>query len=160
VKAHGAAVKEFDSPIAPDPAAIPNMANRNVLAFVLLLGFKRFNPRSFGTTQNRKTKNVKANDRKITGSNLWTNSSISSVSMLFIVSSDDKKADPATRKLIRSHAMQGIKKKRRRFVGPVMLDEESEKGTPALPCRVGSDLSFLNFADEIEPSIAWNIVKG
>ena len=92
--------------------------------------------------------------------------------MLFIVSSDVKKADPATRKLIKSHAMQGIKKKRRQFAKvletpialprtlPVMLEETIETCAPALPGRIGSDLSFVEFADEIEPSILLNIVKG
>jgi hypothetical protein len=96
----------------------------------------------------------------------------SSARMLFIVSSDTKRADPATRKLIRSHAMQGIKKKRRRFVktqetssvippaAAVMLDEAVEMCAPVLPGHVGSDLSFMEFADEIESSMLLNIVKG
>jgi hypothetical protein len=92
--------------------------------------------------------------------------------MLFVVSLDVKKADPATRKLIRSHAMKGIKKNRRRVVkvqetlsalphaAPVMLENPIETCGPALPGRVGSDLSFVEFADEIEPSMLLNIVKG
>jgi hypothetical protein len=89
-----------------------------------------------------------------------TNLSNSSTEMLFIVSSDIKKADPVTRKLIRSHAMQGIKKKRRRFV---MVQEPSSTlahAAPALPRRIGSDLSLAEFADEIEPLVLLNIVKG
>jgi hypothetical protein len=96
----------------------------------------------------------------------------SSISMLFIVSSDIKKADPATRKLIRSHAMQGIKKKRRRVVRvqsvpdalpsttSVTLEKAAEICAPALPGRVGSDLSFVEFAAEMEQSILLNIVNG
>ena len=105
------------------------------------------------------------------GSNEFTCSSTSSAGMLFIVSQDAKKADPATRKLIRSHAMQGIKKKRRQFgkvqetpsalplPAPVMLEETTETCAPALPGRLDSDLSFLVSADEIEPSMLLNIVK-
>jgi hypothetical protein len=113
-----------------------------------------------------------ANNGKMAGSNECTYSSSSSAGMLFIVSSDVKKADSATRKLIRSHAMQGIKKKRRRFVkvqdtpsalphvAPVMLEETMETCAPPLPDRLGSDLSFLVCADEIEASMLLNIVKG
>jgi hypothetical protein len=106
------------------------------------------------------------------GLDQYTDSSISSGGMLFIVSSDIKKADVATRKLIRSHAMQGIKKKRRRFVGvqrtpnalphiaAVELEKTIEACVPTLPRRVGSDLSFMDFAAEIEPSMVLNILKG
>jgi hypothetical protein len=92
--------------------------------------------------------------------------------MLFIVSSDVKKADPATRRLIRSHAMQGIKKKRRQFVmvqgtssalppvTPLVLEEMIETCAPMLPGCIGSDLSFVEFADDIEPSMLLKIVKG
>jgi hypothetical protein len=106
--------------------------------------------------------------------------------MLFIVSSDVSKADPATRKLIRSHAMKGVKKKRRRAVSPqeespsttlspgppVRLDDEAETSAPAvlgevddrftplLPGCIASDLSFLMFADEMEPAMLLNILKG
>lgn len=65
--------------------------------------------------------------------------------------------------------MQGIKKKRRRFVEvqgtpsalpQVMLEETIEPCAPVLPSRIGSDLSFVDFADEIEPSMLLKIVKG
>ncbi|TAQ89520.1 hypothetical protein B7494_g2188 [Chlorociboria aeruginascens] len=62
-----------------------------------------------------------------------------SARMLFIVSSNIEKADPATRKLIRSHVLRGEKK----------------KGASMFPGRVGSDLSF-DFRDEIELAMLLN----
>jgi hypothetical protein len=88
--------------------------------------------------------------------------------LAFIVSSTTEKADPATRKLIRSHVMRGKKPKRSRPGGPrtanrvanrrpIKLEEFIETYAPLFPGRVGSDLSFVTFADEIEPWILSNM---
>ena len=96
--------------------------------------------------------------------------------MPFIISSNLEKADPATRKLIRSHVMQGKKKKRGRpsngqrttswgiMVGHtqaarVRLEEVIEMYTPFVPGCIDSDLS-VEFAGEIEPEILLNIIRG
>lgn len=101
----------------------------------------------------------------------------SSARMHFIVSSNVEKADPATRKLIRSHVMRGKKKKRghpdKDQQAPswgavtshtqgarLKLEEVIEGYTPLLPGRVGSDLSFVEFTDTIEPSMLLNIRIG
>lgn len=42
---------------------------------------------------------------------------------------------------------------------PIKLEEVIKTYLPLLPARVGSDLSFIEFADEIEPSMALNIIK-
>lgn len=103
-------------------------------------------------------------------------SSVSSARMPFIISSNVEKADPATRKLIRSHVMRGKKQKRGRpdkgqrttswgtMAGRthsvrIKLEEVIEMYTPLVPGRVGSDLSFVEFADEIEPSMLLNMIK-
>ena len=97
--------------------------------------------------------------------------------MLFIVSSNAEKVNPATRKLIRSHAMRGKKQKKARpddskrksysattagrtRTASIKVEEVITKFAPLLPGRVGSDLSFVEFADEIEQSTALNMVKG
>lgn len=95
--------------------------------------------------------------------------------MLFVVSSNFERVDPATRKLIRSHARRVKSSKSRRrdegnksntpcrvSVTPVKLEEVVEEVLHkyVLPGRIGSDLSFVEFTDEIEPSIAFNIIKG
>jgi hypothetical protein len=97
--------------------------------------------------------------------------------MPFIISSNVEKADPATRKLIRSHVMRGKKQKRgrpdkgqrttswgkmtgRTPVTRVKLEEVIEMYMPIVPDRVGSDLSFVEFADEIEPLMLLNIIRG
>jgi hypothetical protein len=104
-------------------------------------------------------------------------SSGSSAKMPFIVSSNIEKVDSATRKLIRSHVMRGKKQKRGRpdkdqqvtswgtmagriKAARVKLEEVIEIYTPLVPGRVGSDLSFIEFADEIERSILLNMTKG
>jgi hypothetical protein len=104
-------------------------------------------------------------------------SSGSSARMPFIITSNMEKADPATRKLIRSHVMRGKKQKRgRRDKGQqttggrtmsgrvqaerVKPEEVIEMYTPILPGRVGSDLSVVEFAAEIEPSILQNMIRG
>lgn len=95
--------------------------------------------------------------------------SVSSVSnaMLFISTSDLEKADPATRKLIRSHVMRGRKKKDRGsnsqqlISSPRMkaarsqavraeLADMLEQYTQLVPARIGSEFSFLQFASDIE----------
>ncbi|KAJ8097215.1 hypothetical protein POJ06DRAFT_228601 [Lipomyces tetrasporus] len=103
-------------------------------------------------------------------------SSGSPARMPFIISSNVEKADPATRKLIRSHVMRGKKQKRgrpdngqrttswgtmagRTQAARVKLEEVMEMYTPLVPGRVGSDLSFIEFADEIEPSMLLNALK-
>ncbi|RDW63274.1 hypothetical protein BP6252_10819 [Coleophoma cylindrospora] len=89
-------------------------------------------------------------------------SSGKSSEMLFISSSDIKKADPATRKLIRSHVMRGRKVKTsapnkaqrmpiRRTTAArspavqVQLQELFDKYTQLVPGRVGSNFSCIDF---------------
>lgn len=96
--------------------------------------------------------------------------------MLFVVSSNVDKVDPATRKLIRSYVMRGKKQKRGRSdeanrtinlntilgytqSGPVTPEEIIELYSPVIPGRVGSDLSFVKLADEIEPSMVLKMTK-
>ncbi len=96
--------------------------------------------------------------------------------MVFIVSSNTRKVNPATRKLIRSYVMQGKKQKRGHHSGyqgtprhcdrhcctqatQISLDEAIETHAALLPGRVGSDLSFIDFVDEVEPSMALNMIK-
>ena len=99
-----------------------------------------------------------------------------SAGMPFIVSSDLTKVDPATRRLIRSHVMRGKKAKKgpprdRRTTASlplsrnnrlvrVRLEDVSEMYTPLSVGRVGSDLSFIEFADDIEQSLLLNMAKG
>lgn len=93
--------------------------------------------------------------------------------MPFIVSTGTKKPDPESRKLIRSHVMLG--KNRGRTLRPrpnkiieLSGTEDSNEGSSSLgehvggslveeslsiiPRKVGSDLSFIQFADTIEES--------
>jgi hypothetical protein len=42
----------------------------------------------------------------------------------------------------------------------IKLEEAIEMYTPIVPGRVGSGLSFVEFAAEIEPSILQNIIRG
>ncbi|KAI0382530.1 hypothetical protein F5Y04DRAFT_279817 [Hypomontagnella monticulosa] len=89
--------------------------------------------------------------------------------MLFIVSSNVSKADPATRKLIRSHARRGKTKRKirppedqretndgtvagRARMTRVKLEEFIESYIPLMPGRIGSDIYFVEFADGIGPS--------
>ncbi len=101
-----------------------------------------------------------------------------SARMPFIISSNVEKADPATRKLIRSHVMRGKKQKKNRLdrgqrmtsegtmasrtqtAGRVKMEEVIEMYTPLVPARVGSDLSFVECADDIEPLVLLNMIKG
>ncbi|OIW23333.1 hypothetical protein CONLIGDRAFT_625094 [Coniochaeta ligniaria NRRL 30616] len=111
---------------------------------------------------------------------------VSSVtSMPFIVSRSADKADAATRKLIRSHVMRGKKQNRLRPSKRQLqlLQKEQEQCNPAkrvgavpvgaeelqlelicryaapIPRRVGSDFSFVEFADDIEPEMVVNVIK-
>uniref|UniRef100_A0A8H7K9A6 Uncharacterized protein n=1 Tax=Bionectria ochroleuca TaxID=29856 RepID=A0A8H7K9A6_BIOOC len=96
--------------------------------------------------------------------------------MPFIVSRDLEKADAATRKLIRSHVMQGKKKRARPrksmqvqavVIQPIpkaeseatLAEEMRHRYTTSMPRRVGSDLSFIDFADDIELSMLLNMMK-
>ena len=90
--------------------------------------------------------------------------------MPFFVSLDVRKADPATRKLIRSHAMRGRKQKRvqpsSRVVGNGRVEAEAvDLGvipriyTPPTLSRIGSDLSFTTFPEDLELSMLLNITK-
>lgn len=100
----------------------------------------------------------------------------SSAKMTFIVSSNAEKFDPATRKLIRSHAVRGRKRKtkhpdeqrqaisrtalaNRSRIIPAKFDEIVLTYAHQLYGRVGSDLSFVKFADEVEPSVGRNLTK-
>lgn len=100
---------------------------------------------------------------------------MSTSTMLFIVSSNTEKVDPPTRKQIRSHVMRGKKQKRirrdneprlnsrqstaRRFQhDPIKTGEVLEMYTPLVPSRVGSDISFLELADEVEPKLVFNLL--
>lgn len=73
--------------------------------------------------------------------------------MHFIVSTDRSEADADTRKLIRRHVMLGKnlgKSRRPKRKNPIDLN----KGPLSrIPDKVGSDLSFTCFADEIQPSL-------
>jgi hypothetical protein len=94
----------------------------------------------------------------------------------FITSSNIGKVDPATRKLIRSHVMRGKKQKRPRLdknqratswgtvigrgqASRVKLEELVKLYTPPAPLRVGSDLSFLENASEVDPLILISTTK-
>ncbi|KAH7350551.1 hypothetical protein BKA65DRAFT_549560 [Rhexocercosporidium sp. MPI-PUGE-AT-0058] len=89
-------------------------------------------------------------------------------SMHFIVFSNVEKVDPVTRKLIRSHVMRGKKQKkvrpqtpaRRPLPAPIKLEDVVETCAAIIPGRVGSDLSFIEFADEVEPSLLLKMTKG
>ncbi|CZR65804.1 uncharacterized protein PAC_15704 [Phialocephala subalpina] len=95
----------------------------------------------------------------------------------FIVSTDVKKADPETRKLIRSHVMLGKNRLKARRSKPrekvssevtvdfpsqdsrVPLDRVLDACHSVVPRRVGSDLSFANFAIEIKPAKWRNVIR-
>ncbi|KAK8076519.1 hypothetical protein PG994_003791 [Apiospora phragmitis] len=99
--------------------------------------------------------------------------------MPFIVSSNCDKADPATRKLIRSHVMRGKKKKRKskRYapkgtdvigIGTsndliqrdrVNLEAVLEMYTPLIPGRFGTRLCFADLPDEIDPSVIMQMIQ-
>jgi hypothetical protein len=89
--------------------------------------------------------------------------------MPFVISTSMNKADPEMRKLIRSHCM--LRKNRGRIlhsrrkpktVVPVsepvqkLLDLEAAS---AVPNKLGSELSLLRFADSVDPSTLWEVLK-
>ncbi|OTA61487.1 hypothetical protein K449DRAFT_330998 [Hypoxylon sp. EC38] len=103
--------------------------------------------------------------------------STASAWMPFIVSSNIEKADPATRKLIRSYARRGKTQKGgnhtenhrmanlgtmagHTHIARVELEDVVEIYTPLVPGRIGSDLCFIEFPEEIDPSIILNMAKG
>ena len=81
----------------------------------------------------------------------------------FIISTDKEKADPETRKLIRSHVMRGknrVKPKRKRRSVPQMGASEVEAliangpmWSSSIPRLLCSKLSGIRFADEVEPDL-------
>lgn len=91
--------------------------------------------------------------------------------MPFIVSSNIDKVDPTTRKLIRRHVMRGNKRKRRaaglasadsiqKHRTQVKLQEVLEMYTLLQPGCFGTHRYFVDFPNEIEPSILWNMEQG
>ncbi|KAK6954609.1 hypothetical protein Daesc_004576 [Daldinia eschscholtzii] len=74
--------------------------------------------------------------------------SASSTRMPFIVSSGIEKADSATRKLIRSTER-----------GPLKLEEVIETYTPLVPGRIGLNLYFIKFSDNVESLTLSNMAK-
>ncbi|KAI1481809.1 hypothetical protein F4774DRAFT_423764 [Daldinia eschscholtzii] len=102
--------------------------------------------------------------------------STSSTRMPFIVSSGIEKADSVTRKLIRSHARRGKTRKGigttvknrstnkktdiiRAQPGPLKLEEVVETYTPLVPGRIGLNLYFVKFSDNVEPLTLSNMAK-
>ncbi|KAK8015609.1 hypothetical protein PG991_008497 [Apiospora marii] len=100
--------------------------------------------------------------------------------MPFIVSSNGDKANPTTRKLIRSHVMRGKKKKKntvnyRRLHGgdmrdigtsssPVqrdhaILEEVTKVNMPILPGRLGNRLYYMDFPDGIDSSVIIQMIQ-
>ncbi|VUC30262.1 unnamed protein product [Clonostachys rosea] len=79
------------------------------------------------------------------------------------------KADPETRKLIRSQCMRGKNRGRilysRRKIKKTAIPFQSEAGSlnarlaPSIPSKVGSELSLVQFADAIEPSTLYEVLK-
>ncbi|KAI1074918.1 hypothetical protein F5B20DRAFT_573754 [Whalleya microplaca] len=77
--------------------------------------------------------------------------------------------DQATRKLIRSHVMRGKKHKRRGVSGfaptnlvqrpQVKLQEAVDMYTSLQPGRIGTELYFVDFPREIEPSVILNMAQ-
>jgi hypothetical protein len=95
--------------------------------------------------------------------------------MPFIVSSNIDKVDAGTRKLIRRHVMRGKKKKkddRPRVAGlvstdstqshrmQVRLQEVLDMYTLLQPGCLGPHQYFVDFPNQIEPSIIWNMEQG
>ena len=91
----------------------------------------------------------------------------------FILTTGGQKSDPATRKLIRSHVMLGKNKgkprpskRRKQQPWDTVPPWDSVEGMSsihdhiaAIPRRVGSDWSFTQLADEIEPAALADILK-
>jgi hypothetical protein len=89
--------------------------------------------------------------------------------MPFVISTSMNKVDPEMRKLIRSHCMLGKNRgrvlhsrRKPKTVFPVsepvqnLLDLEVAS---AVPNKLGSELSLLRFADSVEPSMLWEVLK-
>ena len=97
-----------------------------------------------------------------------------SAGMPFIVSSNAEKVGPATRRLIRSHARRGRSRKAARSdrenetsrAGSenqgerVKLDGIVQMYSSLIPRHVGSDLSFAELPNGIEPSLLLTLIKG
>ncbi|KAK8108705.1 hypothetical protein PG984_014506 [Apiospora sp. TS-2023a] len=100
--------------------------------------------------------------------------------MPFIVTSNGDKANPMTRRLIRSHVMRGKKKKRktssnhshegkedigkdtstRQFQqGHVNMEELFKAHMPLLPGRLGTRLYYLDFPDDIDSSVIMQMIQ-
>ncbi|KAF3056652.1 hypothetical protein GL218_06462 [Daldinia childiae] len=96
--------------------------------------------------------------------------------MPFIISSSIEKTDPATRKLIRSHARRGKTRKGirpavdqrsttrtttviRARSEPLKLEEVVEVYAPLIPGRTGLNIYFVNFSDDLEPLALFNMEK-
>ncbi|KAH7202861.1 uncharacterized protein BKA55DRAFT_658166 [Fusarium redolens] len=114
----------------------------------------------------------------MTGSDGFRKPSDPAAGFPFIVSSNLENVDAVTRKLIRSHVMRGKKKKKVRpdkgqptigrrartmavctQTARVKLEEVGSLYTSLIPSRVGSDLSFAEFAADIELPMLLNIAK-
>ncbi|KAH8901408.1 hypothetical protein GQ53DRAFT_6281 [Thozetella sp. PMI_491] len=98
----------------------------------------------------------------------------SSIMMPFIISSNNGKNDRATRKLVRSHVMRGKRNrgpgKARQRTGQantviaaraerLKLEEVVHTFMPFLPSRIGTELYFDYFSNEIEPQMLLNMAK-
>ncbi|EXJ86575.1 hypothetical protein A1O3_03528 [Capronia epimyces CBS 606.96] len=73
------------------------------------------------------------------------------------------KADPEMRKLIRSHCMLGKNRGRilhsRRMPKTVVPPVPDLEAASAIPNKLGSELSLLRFADSVEPSTLWEVLR-
>ena len=98
-----------------------------------------------------------------------------SCKMPFIVSSNIDKVDPATRKLIRRHVMRRKKRKKADRPGAaglasadsiqnhrtqISLQEVLDMYTLLQTRCFGTHRYFVDFPNEIEPSILWNMEQG
>jgi hypothetical protein len=96
--------------------------------------------------------------------------------MHFIVTTDVKKAGSETQKLVRSQVMMGKNrgkshraKQRKATSWAVMVDSKQDPPVPldafveaynsAIPRRVGSDLSFVEFATEMDSAAFGNVMS-
>jgi hypothetical protein len=96
--------------------------------------------------------------------------------MPFIFTDGMGKAEPAKRKLIRKHVMLGRNRGKARKVKPIktatscnLEDSDGKQDGAAgllikmrysmIPNKVGSELSFTQFAAAVEPSIVQDILK-
>ena len=85
---------------------------------------------------------------------------------LFIISTGVKNEDPATRKMVRSHAMIGKNRGKSRSVPqkPHMINQTTNpQADPdaafVIPRKVGSDLSLIRFADSVDPTLVEVVLK-